>query len=193
MTSYCILKQPLGDLLLVAEETKLIGLYFDGRPHVPAARSAWTFDPQHPVLCQAQKQLDEFFAGKRTSFALPLKFQGTGFQERVWHEIARIPYAQTISYGELARRAGNPRAIRAAGMNTGLNPLGIVIPCHRVIGKNGSITGYAGGLDWKRHLLNLEKQCLRGDSVNSFFPLGTSGGALRSPGLGQNPGMVGNY
>ena len=156
MTSYCILKQPLGDLLLVASETELIGLYFDGRNHVPAARSTWTLDPRHPVLREAQKQLQEFFAGKRSQFSLPLKFQGTKFQERVWREIARIPFGTTITYSELARRAGNPRAIRAAGMNTGLNPLGIVIPCHRVIGKDGSITGYAGGLEWKRHLLELE-------------------------------------
>jgi methylated-DNA-[protein]-cysteine S-methyltransferase len=160
MTSYCILKQPLGDLLLVANETELIGLYFDGRPHVPAARGAWTFDPRHPVLREAQQQLAEFFVGKRTRFSLPLHFAGTAFQERVWREIARIPYGKTMSYSELARRAGNPRAIRAAGMNTGLNPLSIVIPCHRVIGKDGTITGYAGGLQWKRHLLNLEKQHL---------------------------------
>ncbi|MGD0814974.1 MAG: methylated-DNA--[protein]-cysteine S-methyltransferase [Verrucomicrobiota bacterium] len=158
MTSYCILKQPLGDLLLVANETELIGVYFDGGSHVPAARSAWKLDPQHPVLRQARKQLDEFFAGKRTRFTLPLHFKGTEFQERVWGEILRIPHGQTISYGELARRAGKPRAIRAAGMNTGKNPLGIVIPCHRVIGKHGSITGFAGGLEWKRQLLNLEKQ-----------------------------------
>ena len=157
MTSYCILKQPLGDLLLVANENELIGLYFDGHTHVPATRSAWTFDPQHPVLRQAQKQLKEFFAGKRSQFLLPVKFMGTKFQERIWREIARIPFGETISYSELARRAGNPRAIRAAGMNTGLNPIGIVIPCHRVIGKDGSITGYAGGLEWKRHLLNLEE------------------------------------
>ncbi len=161
MTSYCIFKQPLGDLLLVANETELIGLYFDGRPHVPVARSTWTLDPQHPVLRQAEKQLEEFFAGKRTCFSLPLHFEGTEFQERIWREIARIPYGQTMSYGELARRAGNPRAIRAAGMNTGKNPLGIVIPCHRVIGKDGGITGYAGGLEWKQHLLNLEKQRIR--------------------------------
>ena len=157
ITSYCIHKTVLGDLLLVANETKLIGLYFDGQAHIPAARNAWTCDPQHPVLRQAGKQLDEFLAGKRTRFSLPLHFAGTEFQQRVWREIARIPYGETISYGELARRAGYPRAVRAAGMNTGRNPLGIVIPCHRVIGKNGSITGYAGGLDRKRHLLSLEK------------------------------------
>jgi methylated-DNA-[protein]-cysteine S-methyltransferase len=157
MTTYSILKTPMGDLLLVANETELIGLYFDGCDHVPTARSTWTLDPQHPILRQAGKQLREFFEGKRTSFSLPFRFAGTDFQERVWREIARIPYGKTISYSELARRAGKPQAIRPAGMNTGRNPLSIVIPCHRVVGKDGGITGYAGGLEWKRHLLNLEK------------------------------------
>jgi len=156
MTSYCILKTSMGDLLLVASETELIGLYFDGGTCVPA-RKNWTLNPQHPVLRQAQEQLREFLAGKRTRFSLPLRYAGTEFQERVWQEIAQIPYGETISYGELARRAGRPRAIRAAGLNTGRNPLGIVIPCHRVIGKDGSITGFAGGLEWKQHLLDLEK------------------------------------
>jgi methylated-DNA-[protein]-cysteine S-methyltransferase len=166
MTSYCILKKTLGDLLLVANETELIGVYFDACNHVPAARNTWTLDPRHPVLRQARKQLDEFFMGERISFSLPLNLEGTEFQKRIWREIARIPYGQTISYGELARRAGNPRAIRAAGVNTGKNPLGIVVPCHRVIGKDGRLTGYAGGLEWKRHLLNLEEQKLSG---LSFF------------------------
>jgi methylated-DNA-[protein]-cysteine S-methyltransferase len=160
MTSYCILKQSPVDLLLVANETELLGIYFDGRSHVPAERSAWSLEPRHPVLRATQEQLEEFLAGKRTRFSLPFKLRGTEFQERVWREISRIPYGQTISYGELARRAGNPRAIRAAGMNTGRNPVAIVVPCHRVIGKDGSITGYAGGLEWKRRLLNLEKQPL---------------------------------
>jgi methylated-DNA-[protein]-cysteine S-methyltransferase len=157
MTSYTILKHPTGDLLLVANESALIGLYFDGGDHIPAARRTWTFDPQHPVLRRAEQQLHEYFEGKRMSFSLPIHFAGTDFQERVWRQIARIPYGKTISYGELARRAGKPQAIRAAGANTGRNPLGIIIPCHRVVGKDGSMTGFAGGLEWKRHLLNLEK------------------------------------
>jgi methylated-DNA-[protein]-cysteine S-methyltransferase len=168
MTSYCILKTPMGGLLLAANETALVGLYFDRQDHFPAARSTWTLNPRHPVLRQAEEQLQEFFAGKRTQFSLPLHFAGTEFQERVWREIARIPYGTTISYGELARRAGKPRAIRAAGMNTGRNPLGIIIPCHRVIGKDGSITGFAGGLDWKRHLLNLEKTVGTADTAGGL-------------------------
>lgn len=158
MTSYSILKTPMGDLMLVADTSKLIGLYFVGCDHVPAARSKWTLDPQHPVLRQAGEQLHDYFEGKRTSFSLPLHFSGTDFQERVWREIARIPYGRTISYSDLAHRAGAPQAIRSAGTNTGRNPLGIVIPCHRVVGKNGGIGGYAGGLEWKRYLLELEKK-----------------------------------
>jgi methylated-DNA-[protein]-cysteine S-methyltransferase len=147
VTSYSIVNTPMGDLLLVANETALIGLYFDGFDHVPSARKNWTLDPKHPILREAKTQLHEFFEGKRTSFSIPLHFSGTDFQERVWKEIARIPYGKTISYSELARRAGKPAAIRAAGTNTGRNPLGILIPCHRVMGKNGAITGYAGGLE----------------------------------------------
>lgn len=158
MTSYSILKTSRqGDLLLVANPTELIGLYFVGCAHVPAQRTDWVLDPQHPVLKQAREQLQDYFKGTRTSFSLPLHLKGTAFQERVWREIARIPFGQTITYSELAKRAGVPDAIRAAGTATGKNPLGIIIPCHRVVGKNGSFGGYAGGLDRKRHLLELEQ------------------------------------
>jgi methylated-DNA-[protein]-cysteine S-methyltransferase len=156
MTSYSILKAPKGDLILVANPSELTGLYFVDCDHIPAARSGWTLDPKHPVLRQAAQQLHEYFEGKRTSFSLPLHFDGTDFQERVWQEIARVPFGQTISYSELARRAGNPQAIRAAGTNTGRNPLAIFIPCHRILAKDGGIGGFAGGLEWKRYLLKLE-------------------------------------
>jgi methylated-DNA-[protein]-cysteine S-methyltransferase len=161
MTSYSHLKTPLGDLVLVANETGLIGIYFDDCDHVPAARSTWTLDPQHPILQQTEKQLREYFEGKRTGFSLPFHLAGTDFQERVWREIECIPYGQTISYSELARRAGAPEAIRAAGTSTGRNPLSIVIPCHRVMGKQGGITGYAGGLERKRYLLDLENSLFK--------------------------------
>ncbi|MDB6064017.1 MAG: cysteine methyltransferase [Pedosphaera sp.] len=160
MTSYTIIKTPLGDLLLVANESKLIGLYFDACDHVPAARKTWNANPQHPILREAEKQLREFFDGKRSGFSLPLHFAGTDFQERVWREIARVPYGKTISYSELADKAGAPLAIRAAGTNTGLNPISIIIPCHRVVGKNGGMGGYAGGLERKRHLLELENSTI---------------------------------
>ena len=156
MTSYNIIKTPLDNLMLVANPTELIGVYFVDCDHVPAASKDWKRDDNHPVLQQAEKQLEEYFAGKRTTFSLPLRLTGTGFQERVWREIALIPYGKTISYSDLARKAGAPRAIRAAGTSTGRNPIGLIIPCHRVVGKNGGIGGYAGGLERKRYLLELE-------------------------------------
>ena len=158
MTSYSIIKTPVGDLMLVANASELIGLYFCDCDHVSPKKRGSTLDPKHAVLRQATVQLQEYFDGKRTRFTLPLHFSGSNFQERVWQEIARIPYGKTISYSELARRAGKPQAIRAAGTNTGRNPLGIVIPCHRVLAKDGGIGGYAGGLERKRHLLELEQK-----------------------------------
>lgn len=156
MKSYNTMKTPLGNLMLVANASELIGLYFVGCDHIPAEQKQWKRDSQHPVLQRAKEQLQEYFAGKRTEFSLPLHFSGTDFQERVWRQIALIPYGKTISYADLAHKAGKPTAVRAAGSNTGRNPLAIVIPCHRVIGKNGGIAGYAGGLDRKRYLLGLE-------------------------------------
>lgn len=109
-----------------------------------------------PVLTQAARELDEYFAGKRQTFDLPLNPIGTPFQRKVWAELQKIPYATTISYGELARRIGQPTASRAVGMANHRNPLAIFIPCHRVIGADGSLTGYGGGLEVKRFLLDLE-------------------------------------
>jgi methylated-DNA-[protein]-cysteine S-methyltransferase len=165
MTSYSTLRTPQGKLLLVARETELIGLYFDECAHVPSSRAGWILNPRHPVLKNAAEQLQEYFEGKRTAFTLPLAFSGTDFQERVWRAIARIPHGETISYGELAQRAGNPGAVRAAGTNTGRNPIGIIIPCHRVMGKGGGIGGFAGGLAWKRYLLELEYKVRSADSL----------------------------
>jgi methylated-DNA-[protein]-cysteine S-methyltransferase len=157
MNSYDTMKSPLGELLLVASGQELIGIYFaDCDDHIPAEQKEWKRDARHPVLRQAKEQLEEYFAGRRTGFSLPLRVAGTDFQEKVWRQIARIPYGKTISYADLAHKAGKPRAIRAAGTNTGRNPLSIVIPCHRVIGKDGGIAGYGGGLDRKRYLLKLE-------------------------------------
>jgi methylated-DNA-[protein]-cysteine S-methyltransferase len=145
MTTYSILKTPLGDLMLVANKSELIGLYFNECRHIPAARSAWTLDETHPVLKKAAKELKEYLGGKRNRFSFPASSSGTDFQKRVWREILKIPFGETISYSDLAKKAGAPRAIRAAGAATGRNPLSIVVPCHRVVGKNGAITGFAGG------------------------------------------------
>jgi methylated-DNA-[protein]-cysteine S-methyltransferase len=158
---YSIIESPVNDLMLVADDSALTGIYFAGCDHIPVASQHWTPNARHPVLKQTAKQLQEYFAGKRTSFSLPLRVAGTGFQEKVWRQIALIPCGKTISYSELAKRAGAPHAIRAVGTATGRNPLSIVIPCHRVMGKNGSLCGFAGGLAKKQQLLELEKPDIR--------------------------------
>jgi len=161
-TVYSIVKSPIDDLMLVADDSALVGLYFVGRDHVPAASKGWSLNAQHPILQQAAKKLKEYFAGKRSEFSLPIRLIGTDFQKRVWRQIALIPYGETITYSTLAERAGAPEAIRAAGRSTGRNPVSIIIPCHRVVGKNGNLCGFAGGLERKQHLLALEgsKGCL---------------------------------
>jgi len=156
MNSYSILKSTVGDLLLVADETHLIGIYFSGEKHAPATRD-WKRNPDHTVLKQTARELDEYFNGTRTTFSVPLRYDGTKFQQEIWRQISQISFGKTISYTELAKRAGAPGAPRAAGTATGQNPLSIIIPCHRVVGTNGGLRGYAGGLDRKRHLLEVEK------------------------------------
>jgi methylated-DNA-[protein]-cysteine S-methyltransferase len=158
MTAYTTFTtEPLGELLLVADKTKLTGAYFADCDHAPKIGADWTFEPEHPVLRQAQKEILAYLRGEETSFSVPLHFSGTKFQEKVWAQLARIPFGETISYSELARRAGAPAAIRAAGSANGKNPLSIFIPCHRVIGKDGTLGGYAGSLNRKQRLLELER------------------------------------
>jgi methylated-DNA-[protein]-cysteine S-methyltransferase len=157
MKSYTHLKTKLlGDLTLVANSTHLIGIYFPNHKHGPKLPGDWKLNPRHPVLRQAAEEIQEYLNGERTNFSVPISSEGTSFQREIWRQIARIPFGQTISYSELARRANAPKAVRAAGAATGRNPLGIIVPCHRVIGKNGSMTGFAGGLDRKKNLLKIE-------------------------------------
>lgn len=156
MNSYSILKSPVGNLLLVADATHLLGIYFSGDKHAPATHN-WKHHPDHAVLKQTARELEEYFNGTRMTFSVPLRYGGTKFQQQIWTQISRIPFGETISYSELAERAGAPGAPRAAGMATGQNPISIMIPCHRVVGRNGGLHGYAGGLDRKRRLLEVEK------------------------------------
>ncbi|MBW0001738.1 MAG: methylated-DNA--[protein]-cysteine S-methyltransferase [Verrucomicrobia bacterium] len=155
MNSFTILPSPLGDLLLVADETHLRGVYFAGEKHAPPTRG-WEHNPDQAVLKQTACELAEYFSGSRTAFSVPLRYEGTSFQQAIWRQISAIPFGRTISYSELAQRAGAPNAPRAAGTATGQNPLSILVPCHRVVGSNGGMHGYAGGLDRKRRLLQLE-------------------------------------
>ncbi|MCG6954291.1 MAG: methylated-DNA--[protein]-cysteine S-methyltransferase [Betaproteobacteria bacterium] len=157
MRSYDTYDSPQGRMLLVADDDGLSGVYFEKQKHFGGREKNWRHDPHHPVLARAKRELAEFFAGKRRRFDLPLAPSGTPFQKAVWKAISTIGYGETISYGELARRAGVPGSARAAGAATGRNPIGIIVPCHRVVGANGSLTGYAGGLGRKKALLALER------------------------------------
>lgn len=150
---------PLGPVLLCASHQGLAGLWFDGQRHHPAADrvAKWTVHPAHPLLREAAVQLDDWFAGRRTAFDLPLDLSaGTDFQQQVWKALLGIERGQHHSYRDLAQAIGRPQAVRAVGAAVGRNPLSIVVPCHRVLGSDGSLTGYAGGLDRKRALLRLE-------------------------------------
>jgi methylated-DNA-[protein]-cysteine S-methyltransferase len=143
-----VIPTPLGDLLLTGDGESVSGLYFPEHPPI---------DSDGPgAFEEAVAQLEEWFEGKRTEFDLKLDPQGTLFQRRIWEALSEIPYGKTVSYMEIATRAGNPRAARPAGQAIGRNPIAIIVPCHRVIGSNGTLTGYGGGMDRKRWLLEHE-------------------------------------
>jgi methylated-DNA-[protein]-cysteine S-methyltransferase len=157
MREHVILPSPIGPLTLVAEAGQLTGLYMDAQQHRPGDDTIGTpGDPGTEPFAAAVRQLAAYFAGQLTEFDLPLAPAGTEFQRRVWAALQTIPYGQTWSYGQLADKLGNASASRAVGLANGRNPIALVIPCHRVIGSDGSLTGYGGGLDRKRFLLDLE-------------------------------------
>jgi methylated-DNA-[protein]-cysteine S-methyltransferase len=153
--AFATIDSPLGPLLLAASDAGLHAVEFPRARH-PVPRGADWRPGGHRLLREARRQLDEYFAGRRRAFDLPLAPQGTGFQREVWYSLATIPYGETVSYAQLAARVGRPKAMRAVGAANGRNPLPIVLPCHRVIGADGSLTGFGGGLDAKRFLLQLE-------------------------------------
>jgi methylated-DNA-[protein]-cysteine S-methyltransferase len=151
-----VLLTPVGRLTLVASGKGLAAILWENdRPH-RVRLNITSEDAGHPVLLDAARQLDEYFAGERARFALPLDFSGTAFQRDVWNALLTIPFGETRSYAQIAEQIGRPRAVRAVGAANGRNPLSIVAPCHRVIGSTGKLTGFAGGLDVKAHLLALE-------------------------------------
>lgn len=153
---YTYTECPLGRMLITADERALTGLYFVGQKYEAVPALDWIEDPHHAVLRRARAQLAEYFAGERTGFDLPLAPSGTPFQREVWRALELIPSGATTTYGELARSLEAPESVRAVGAAVGRNPISIVIPCHRVVGSTGSLTGYAGGLERKRALLALE-------------------------------------
>ena len=156
MLYYDYYQSPHGRILLVADDRALTGVYFAGQKYHPRIDEQWKRADRHEPLRQAKRELSEYFDGKRTRFTVEVSPHGTPFQRAVWKAIADVRFGQTIAYGELAERAGYPGSARAAGAATGRNPISIIVPCHRIVGSNGSLTGYAGGLAKKRALLELE-------------------------------------
>ncbi|MGX2993706.1 methylated-DNA--[protein]-cysteine S-methyltransferase [Streptomyces sp. JNUCC 64] len=146
---------PYGTLTLVATGGVLSGVYMTDQRHRPPEESFGDRDPG--PFTETARQLDAYFAGELTEFDLPLRLDGTGFQRSVWEQLLRIPYGETRTYGELAAALGNPAASRAVGLANGKNPISVIVPCHRVIGANGDLTGYGGGLPRKRRLLDFER------------------------------------
>jgi len=147
---------PLGKLKLVASETGLIAILWENDNPRRVPLEDLVEDNDQRILVETERQLKEYFAGKRDVFSMPLDMRGTAFQKDVWRALQAIPFGETLSYGEIAKQLGRPTASRAVGAANGRNPISIVVPCHRVIGSSGKLTGFAGGLDAKAHLLNLE-------------------------------------
>jgi methylated-DNA-[protein]-cysteine S-methyltransferase len=154
---YRRIESPIGPLVIAGDDDGLRVLWFGRDRYGRAAQPAADWEPDRGSMKEPVKQLNAYFAGKLRDFDIPLAPQGTAFQTAVWRALCDIPYGETTSYGELARRLGNPRAVRAVGLANGSNPIAIIIPCHRVIGSNGSLVGYGGGLPIKQALLALER------------------------------------
>lgn len=160
MMRFDFMPSPVGELMLVASDSQLAGVYFTPHPDGGIVSGTWLRasggTAADAILTKARAQLTDYFAGTVTEFDLPLGPQGTPFQTRVWEALRSIPHGRTISYGELARRLGAPKAMRAVGAANGRNPIPIIVPCHRVIGARGDLTGFGGGLERKRWLLEHE-------------------------------------
>ena len=156
MTTYDYYDGPCGRMLLTADDKAITSVSFIGQKYAPRVQRDWQRDARHAPIRQAKRELAEYFGGRRRRFSVKLAPEGTPFQRAVWKAIAQVGFGRTIAYAELARRAGRPGSARAAGAATGRNPIGIIVPCHRIVGSNGTLTGYAGGLAKKRALLALE-------------------------------------
>ncbi len=158
MTYACkTMKTPVGELKLVASDRGLAAVLWENDPPGRVRLAPLVENPAHPVLLETERQLSEYFAGSRTTFSLVFDPVGTDFQKSVWSALSTIPFGETRSYAQIARQVGRPKAVRAVGAANGKNPLSIVVPCHRVIGTNGKLTGFAGGLEVKGWLLNFEQ------------------------------------
>ncbi|HEX3793657.1 MAG TPA: methylated-DNA--[protein]-cysteine S-methyltransferase, partial [Acidimicrobiales bacterium] len=162
--THTVMDSPVGTLTLAAADGLLRGLFMDGQRHLPTAETFGQRDDT--VLTDAVDQVEEYFAGQRIQFDVPVAFAGTRFQQLVWNALLTIPYAETVSYGLIARQIGRPAASRAVGLANGRNPISIIVPCHRVVGSTGQLTGYGGGLERKQFLLDLERGAVTPEDVN---------------------------
>lgn len=156
--SYIEMDSPVGRLKLVAHDQALVAVLWENENPKRVRLAELMEQPQHPILLATQQQLSEYFAGNRQQFNLPLDFEGTEFQQKVWQALLSIPFGETRSYKQIAEQIGNVKAVRAVGAANGKNPISIIAPCHRVVGANGKLVGFAGGLDNKEILLQLESQ-----------------------------------
>jgi methylated-DNA-[protein]-cysteine S-methyltransferase len=156
--AYKFVESPVGTLKLVASDKGLAAILWENDSPRRVPLTGLVENDRHPVLLKAERQLEEYFAGSRQAFDLPLDMRGTTFQKDVWEALLAIPYGETRSYGQLAKQLGRPSASRAVGAANGRNPISIVVPCHRVIGSSGKLTGFAGGLDVKARLLDMERK-----------------------------------
>jgi methylated-DNA-[protein]-cysteine S-methyltransferase len=154
--SYKAVKSPVGELKLVASDDGLAAILWENDKPGRVRLNIIGEDKAHPILLETERQLEEYFAGHRKNFDMKLDFAGTEFQKKVWQALLTIPFGETRSYGQIAQQIGNPSAVRAVGAANGKNPISIIAPCHRVIGSTGELTGFAGGLEAKALLLNLE-------------------------------------
>jgi methylated-DNA-[protein]-cysteine S-methyltransferase len=166
-TYYTTITSPLGNLLALSDGELLTGLHLPDHQGGPRPNASW--QTATAPFAALRNQLAEYFAGARHEFDVPFRLLGTPFQQRVWQELTRIPYGATITYAELARRIGNPAASRAVGAANGRNPISILVPCHRVVGANGELTGYAGGVAKKQWLLAMECEAAGADTQHSQF------------------------
>jgi methylated-DNA-[protein]-cysteine S-methyltransferase len=157
MIYYTVYESPIQTLRLISDGRSLTGLYMMSEKHLLTPQDDWVEDESVAPFPETKQQLTAYFAATLTEFELPLQIQGTLFQQRVWEALKTIPHGTTMSYGELAQQIGQPKASRAVGLANGQNPISIVVPCHRVIGANGKLTGYGGGIERKQWLLNHER------------------------------------
>jgi methylated-DNA-[protein]-cysteine S-methyltransferase len=167
--AYKMMESPVGRLKLVASDKGLAAILWEKRRTHQVCRMEMVEDAENPILVRTERELKEYFAGKRKTFSVALDMMGTRFQKDVWEALLAIPFGETRSYGQLAKQLGNPRATRAVGAANGRNPVSIIVPCHRVVGSSGKLTGFGGGLDVKARLLSLESPASGGPGSSGLL------------------------